>query len=178
MSLWQELTATTAIGADVVALRLLLAAVLGFVIGLDRELKNRTLGLRSFMLVSIGAALFSLSAQEIVHLFEGEMIDPTRVVQGIIGGIGFLGAGAIIQARGNIIGGTTGATTWMVGGIGMACGFGLYLHAVLATLVAVFVLTVLGLAQRLLGKDSEDVVPVEPSARGHRTRTDGLGGDT
>jgi putative Mg2+ transporter-C (MgtC) family protein len=161
VQLLQELTSTTAVGAEAVAFRLLLAAVLGFVIGLDRELKNRPLGLRSFMLVSIGAALFSLSAQELVHLFEQEEIDPTRVVQGIIGGIGFLGAGAIIQARGSIIGGTTGATTWLVGGIGMACGFGFYLHAVLATLVAVFVLTVLGLVQRWLGKPSEDEVTVD-----------------
>jgi putative Mg2+ transporter-C (MgtC) family protein len=157
MSLWQEFTSTTAVGAEAVGLRLLLAAVLGFAIGLDRELKRRPLGLRSFMLVSIGAALFSLAAQEIVYMFDREMIDPTRVVQGIIGGIGFLGAGAIIQARGSvIIGGTTGATIWMVGGIGMACGFGLYLHAVLATAVALFVLTGLGLAEQWFGKGGEE----------------------
>ncbi|HET6518877.1 MAG TPA: MgtC/SapB family protein [Geminicoccaceae bacterium] len=157
MPLLQELTSTTAVGAEAVGLRLLLAAVLGFAIGLDRELKRRPLGLRSFMLVSIGAALFSLAAEELVYMFDREMIDPTRVVQGIIGGIGFLGAGAIIQARGNvIIGGTTGATIWMVGGIGMACGFGLYLHAVLATAVVLFVLTGLGLAERWFGKGGEE----------------------
>ena len=171
MPLLQDLTSTTAVGAEAVAARLLLAAVLGFVIGLDRELKNRPLGLRSFMLVSIGAALFSLSAQELVHLFDQEEIDPTRVVEGIIGGIGFLGAGAIIQARGSIIGGTTGATIWLVGGIGMACGFGFYLHATLTTLVAVFVLTVLGLVQRWLGKGGEDEVRVDDDVRGGPPRT-------
>jgi putative Mg2+ transporter-C (MgtC) family protein len=128
--------------------RLGLAALLGFVIGLDRELKQRTLGLRTTMLVAIGSSLFGIIALEIFDLVEAmgdqARIDPTRVVEGVIGGIGFLGAGAIIQGRGSITGGTTAATIWTVGGVGLACGFGLYALAVLACFVVFVVVTILG----------------------------------
>ena len=154
MPAWDELFATS-IGVGEVGLRLVFAAVLGFVIGLDREIRHKPLGLRSFMLVSIGAALFAVVVVELVATFaqaQQTEIDPSRVIQGIVGGIGFLGAGAIIQARGEVIGGTTGATIWAVGGIGMACGFGYFLHALLATAAALFVLVILGFAERVLGK--------------------------
>ncbi len=82
MSLWQQLFATS-IGAENAALRLLFATVLGFVIGLDRELRGKPLGMRTFMLVSIGAALFSLVAVELVATFEQKQqteMDPGRVI--------------------------------------------------------------------------------------------------
>lgn len=156
MSFWQEFLSTTSIGAGDAALRLLVATVLGFIIGLDRELRNKPLGMRTFMLVSIGAALFSLISVDLVATFaraQQTEMDPGRVIQGVVIGIGFLGGGAIIQTRGDIIGGTTGATIWAVGGIGMACGFGLYLHAVLATAATIFVLTVLAVIERWFGKN-------------------------
>jgi putative Mg2+ transporter-C (MgtC) family protein len=71
------------------------------------------------------------------------------VVQGIIEGIGFLGTGAIIQSRGDVLGATTGATIWVVGAIGIACGFGFYVHAAAAAVVAFLVLTVLGGIERM-----------------------------
>jgi putative Mg2+ transporter-C (MgtC) family protein len=66
------------------------------------------------------------------------------VIEGIVGGIGFLGTGAIIQSRGSIVGATTGATIWVVGAIGLACGFGLYLHAALVSAITFVVLAILG----------------------------------
>jgi putative Mg2+ transporter-C (MgtC) family protein len=130
------------------ALRLLAAALLGGLPGLDRELKNKPLGLRTNMLVAIGAGSFGLIVMELVELFRraGDLghVDPARVIEGIVGGIGFLGTGAIIQSRGSIVGATTGATIWVVGAIGLACGFGLYLHAALVSAITFVVLAILG----------------------------------
>ena len=104
------------------------------------------------MLVALGAASFCLIMVELLHVpnpgSNARPIDAGRVLEGIIGGIGFLGAGAIIQGRQRVLGATTGAAIWVVGAIGMACGFGLFVHAIAVTLLALFVLTVLGLLER------------------------------
>lgn len=132
--------------------RLILAIGLSCLVGLDRELKNKPLGLRTNMLVALGSASFCLVVMELIYGLEDAShlarIDASRVIEGIIGGIGFLGAGAIIHGRDRVIGATTGATIWVVGAIGMTCGFGLYLHAIAITVLALFLLTVLGFAQR------------------------------
>lgn len=135
--------------------RLLAAALLGALLGIDREVKDKPLGLRTNMLVAIGACSFGIIAFDLADLFRQQQdlghVDPARVIEGIIGGIGFLGTGAIIQSRGSVVGATTGATIWVVGAIGLACGFGLYLHAVLVAVVAFFVLSVLGFVTRRMG---------------------------
>jgi putative Mg2+ transporter-C (MgtC) family protein len=129
-------------------IRILLAGCLGFFVGLDREMKHRTLGLRTNMLVAIGSALFGILALEIFEIARSHadvaQIDPSRIVEGIIGGIGFLGAGAIIQGRGDIKGGTTAAAIWTLGGVGLACGFGLYGLALIATAIILVVLALIG----------------------------------
>lgn len=133
-------------------LRLGAAALLGSLLGVEREYRNKPLGLRTNMLVAVGAASFGMMVFELTEMMrevgDHVMLDPTRVVEGIIGGIGFLGTGAIIRGRGDVIGTTTGATIWVVGGIGLACGFGLYSHAALVTFVAFLVLAVLGFFER------------------------------
>ncbi len=138
-------------------MRLLAAAMLAAILGLDREIKDKPLGLRTNMLVSIGACSFGLIVMDLAELFASRddlgKIDPARVIEGIVGGIGFLGTGAIIQSRGEVVGATTGATIWVVGAIGLACGFGLYMHAALVAVIAFLVLTVLGMITRGLGKD-------------------------
>jgi putative Mg2+ transporter-C (MgtC) family protein len=130
------------------SLRLVLAIVLSAAVGIDRELKQKPLGLRTNMLVALGAASFGLMALQLVHeLASGPssiQIDPSRVMEAIVGAIGFLGAAAIIQGRFELFGATTGASIWVVGGIGMACGFGFYGLALVVTVVGLFVLTVLG----------------------------------
>jgi putative Mg2+ transporter-C (MgtC) family protein len=153
--------------ADLVEIltRLLLACVLASLIGLDRELRNKPVGLRTMMLVSLGAAAFSIVVLEMVQTMDevgrGQSrlaMDPSRVVEGIVGGIGFLGAGAIIQGGDRVRGVTTGASIWVVGAIGMACGFGFYVHAAIVTGIAMLVLTVLGALEHwMLG--SKDKAP-------------------
>ena len=145
---WLALLGPTHLSAGQIALRL--GAAIGFacLIGIDRELKHKPLGLRTNMLMALGSASFSVLVIELMHLPapgpNANPIDPGRVIEGLIGGIGCLGAGAIIRERNELRGATTGAAIWAVGAIGVACGFGYYLHAGLIMLVALFVITVLG----------------------------------
>jgi putative Mg2+ transporter-C (MgtC) family protein len=143
--------------ADLMA-RFGVAAFCGAVLGLDREIRQKTLGWRTYMLVSLGAASFSVMMVEMTHSFSGDnlQLDPTRIVEGVIGGIGFLGAGAIIQERGELRGATTGAGIWMVGAIGMAAGFGFFIHALVMTGFAFMVITGLGLVSRWFQTDEPE----------------------
>ena len=139
-------------------IRLLLAAVFGALIGLDRELKNKPVGMRPYMVVSIGAAGFGILSMEVwteLSAAGSATLDPIRAIQGIIGGLGFLGAGAIIR-RGDdeIYGATTGAGIWLAGCIGMASGFGIYLLAVSLTVIALFILVVIGVLHQRWGPQS------------------------
>ena len=140
------------LGPGAIVLRLGAAVVLSCLIGLDRELKDKPFGLRTNMLMGLGAASFCVLVTELLHDPapgpNARPIDAGRVVAGVIGAIGFLGAGAIIQDRQRVLGATTGAGIWVVGAIGMACGFGLYFQAIAITLLALFVLTVLGFLER------------------------------
>ena len=124
--------------------RLTMAFIVGAIIGWDREHRNKPAGLRTHILVSLGAATFTLLAVEMATLYKGQQgmdLDPTRMLQGIVSGIGFLGAGSIIQGRGSVKGMTTAAGLWMVGGLGAVCGAGLYGLALIATLFALCTLT-------------------------------------
>jgi putative Mg2+ transporter-C (MgtC) family protein len=148
MADWLALLGPTHLGPGQILLRLGAAAAFACLIGLDRELKNKPFGLRTNMLMALGSASFSVISIELLYLTNpgpnASPIDVGRVIQGIINGIGFLGAGAIIRERSHLRGATTGAGIWAVGAIGVACGFGYYLHAALITLLTLFVLTVLG----------------------------------
>jgi putative Mg2+ transporter-C (MgtC) family protein len=139
--------------------RLLAALVAGALIGWDRERKNKPAGLRTHMLVTLGSATFCVMAFEVgAALSEryGERgVDPMRVLDGVVGGIGFLGAGSIIQARGRVQGITTAAGVWMAGALGAACGVGAYKLAALSALLAFLVLTVLARVERLLPREPE-----------------------
>lgn len=120
--------------------RLLLAALLGGVLGYEREQKGKAAGVRTHMLVAMGAALFVLVPQQ----GGMQLGDMSRVIQGVIAGIGFLGAGAIIKnhSEENVQGLTTAAGVWMTAAIGIACGLGRESTAVLGTLLALVVLAV------------------------------------
>lgn len=131
------------LGWDDVALRLVVAAALGGAIGLERELREREAGLRTHLLVSVGAAVFTLVSAygfaDFRYGFEsGITLDPTRIAAQIVTGIGFLGAGAIIRQGLSIRGLTTAATLWVVAAIGLASGAGYYSAAVLATGIVLF----------------------------------------
>jgi putative Mg2+ transporter-C (MgtC) family protein len=129
-----------------VSLRLLVAVLIGGLIGWDRQRQDKPAGLRTHMLVALGSASFTLLGFEVgAHLAPrtGEGFDPTRVLQGVIGGIGFLGAGAIIQNRGRVSGITTAASVWVAGALGAAAGVGAYVLAAMTTGCAFLILTVL-----------------------------------
>lgn len=125
--------------------RLLLAAVLGGVIGLERAIKRRPAGLRTNMFICFGSALFTILSEELAGEFLG---DHTRIAAQIIPGIGFIGAGSILHAKNGVTGLTTAATLFVVASIGMACGGGLYVQALFATLLIVLSLYVLGIVER------------------------------
>ena len=119
----------------VMVLRILLAAVLGGVIGAQREWSGKPAGLRTIALLSAGSALFTIVSG---LGFSGG--DPTRIAAGVVTGIGFLGAGAILHRHGGVEGLTTAATIWVGAGIGLAAGVGLYLIAVVVTVISVGIL--------------------------------------
>ncbi len=121
--------------------RLVLAAVLGGIIGLERELKHRPAGLRTNMFICFGAALFTVLSDALAVAHLG---DHTRIAAQIIPGIGFIGAGSILHSRGLTTGLTTAATLFVVASVGMAAGGGLYLTAIFSTGVVLIALFSLG----------------------------------
>jgi putative Mg2+ transporter-C (MgtC) family protein len=144
-------------------LRLCIAGGLGAAIGFEREIRDREAGIRTHLLVSLGAALFTIVSAYGFHEFlaSGDNViraDPTRIAAQIVTGIGFLGAGAIIREGLSIRGLTTAATLWVVAAIGMACGAGYYWPAAAATVLTIFALWPLRLlAYRLI----EQIKPEE-----------------
>src|SRR5215469_14837484 len=132
--------------------KLLLAAGLGGAIGLEREAKHRPAGLRTNLFICMGAALFTLLSDQLAVAHTG---DHTRIAAQIIPGIGFIGAGSILHARGDLVSGiTTAATIFVVASVGMAVGGGQYLIAILATLLVLGVLLLLGALERVMNLKS------------------------
>jgi putative Mg2+ transporter-C (MgtC) family protein len=123
-------------------IRLILAAVLGGLIGIERELKHKPAGLRTNMFICFGAALYTILS------FRFSAASPDRIAANIIPGIGFIGAGSILHSRGSVSGLTTAATIFVVASIGMAAGGGEYLPAIFATAVILIALNVLGWFER------------------------------
>jgi putative Mg2+ transporter-C (MgtC) family protein len=126
-------------------LRLALAATLGGLIGVERELREREAGLRTHLLVALGSALFTIVGAYGFHAFldSGQAVvraDPTRVAAQIVTGIGFLGAGAIIRQGFSVRGLTTAATLWVVAAVGLAAGAGYYSAAVITTALVLIAL--------------------------------------
>jgi putative Mg2+ transporter-C (MgtC) family protein len=121
-------------------LRLLLAAVLGGIIGLERQLRHKPAGLRTNMFICFGAAMFTILSAKLA----GVPADSARIAAQIIPGIGFIGAGSILHARGSVTGLTTAATLFVVASVGMAAGGGLYVTAVFAAILILIALKLLG----------------------------------
>jgi putative Mg2+ transporter-C (MgtC) family protein len=126
--------------------RMALAIACGALLGWERQRHHKPAGLRTHMLVSLGSAAFMLAALQIMagQPASAARWDPTRVMQGIVQGIGFLGAGEIIQSRGTVLGMTTAAGLWVAAGIGICCGTGLTSMALVLTALA-FLIQVIAL---------------------------------
>ncbi len=135
-----------------IAFKLLLAAVLGGIIGLEREFRDKPAGLRTNILICVGSTLFMSISTRVAQILGG---DPTRIAAQIISGIGFLGAGAVLHSHGFVRGLTTAATIWVVAGVGMALGSSMYGVAVFATAMSVVTLYFLSMIEdKIQGKRS------------------------
>ena len=134
--------------------RLVVAAILGGAIGLERQLRHKPAGLRTNIFICFGAAMFTVLSDKLAGSMGG---DHTRVAAQIIPGIGFIGAGSILHARGSVVGLTTAATLFVVASVGMAAGGGLYITAVFATVMILLALAVLGKLERRFAMHSTSV---------------------
>ena len=130
-------------------IRLAVSILIGGLIGIEREIEHKPAGLRTIILVCLGSTIFMLLGLRFVEL--GFAID--RIVAGVVTGIGFLGAGAIIRARGEVHGLTTAATIWLVSGLGLAIGGGYYLLAIIASIFILIVLRLLGFIERAVTRN-------------------------
>lgn len=131
----------------VMLMRMVFAVLLGGMIGWEREIHTKAAGLRTHILISLAACLFTLLAFELMSIdTEGReylRMDPLRLIEAVTAGVAFLAAGSIITSGGKVHGLTTGASMWMCGAVGLACGLGKLPLALLATAVAIVVLWLL-----------------------------------
>ncbi len=152
-------------------LRMLMAIVFGAMVGFDRELRNKPAGLRTHILISLAAAMFTLITFELHGQIAEKAVgritaDPIRIIEAVTAGVAFLAAGAIIQSRGSVKGLTTGANMWLAGALGVASGAGYYVLATAGAVLALIILSVLGaLEHRMnLSRDGDDArePPADP----------------
>lgn len=134
--------------------RIILSVVLSGMIGIEREFRQKGAGLRTHILVGLGSTLIVLTSLYIFDTYKSIAIfDPTRMISGIVTGIGFLCAGTIIQAESRVMGLTSAAVLWIVSGVGIAVGAGHYVAAVAVSAIVFFVLVVLrSFEQKLVHK--------------------------
>lgn len=132
-------------------LRFVCATICAAVIGLEREVKHKNAGIRTYILVCLGCTGFTVLIFNITAHLSGmgvdAEIDPARIIQGIVTGLGFLGGGAILQRGSDVSGVATGAGIWVAGAIGVACGFGFFSMAFILTAATLIVLGILGFAR-------------------------------
>ena len=145
---WAQLTADLRLD---LLLKLVMAVVLGGAVGLEREIAGKPAGLRTNILICVGAALITDISVQIVQGPGGARLgDPARLAAQIVSGIGFIGAGTIMQARGTVTGLTSAATIWVVAAIGIAIGAGRYIEAAGAGVLVTLVLAGLGTLEHKL----------------------------
>lgn len=144
MDIWQSIFSSEAFDY---ATRLGVAALMGGIIGIDREARDRPAGLRTHMMTAMAAAIFTVLTLDLHETFTSKNpdsnADPIRIIEAVTAGVAFLAAGAIIQARGRVRGLTTGAGMWLAGALGVACGTENYTVAVIGLVLATIILVVL-----------------------------------
>jgi len=134
-----------------VIIRIIMAGVLGGLIGLERESLNKSAGFRTHILVCVGSALIMVVSQDLYQVYKGATnIDPGRIAAQVVSGIGFLGAGTIMREGATVKGLTTAASLWVVAGVGLALGAGFYFPALVTTGVVFLTLIYLGKVEKLI----------------------------
>jgi putative Mg2+ transporter-C (MgtC) family protein len=161
-----------------IVIRLGITTVLAALIGIEREWHEKPAGIRTNVMVGLGSAIMTIAGIQAVNMFSGAVVDPTRIAAQVVTGIGFIGAGAILRPDGgNVIGLTTAATLWVVSGLGIAVGFGLYVEAIATTALVFFTFVILGKLVKAIrrhrelqdvkhGRLSEEVAAVEGKGAG------------
>jgi len=146
-----------------IVFRLVLAAVLSGIIGFEREFHGRAAGFRTHILLCIGSTLVMLTSIHIFEMYYGKVpLDPARIAAGVVTGIGFLGAGAIVHFKSSIRGLTTAASLWVVAGIGLAVGSGLYFASILTTILTMIALLLFGrMEHAMIRKDWYRTIIIE-----------------
>ncbi len=134
------------------ALKLILSALIGGVIGLEREVADKPAGVRTNALICLGSALVMIVSIYVQQNYGTQAADPARIAAHVIAGIGFIGAGVILQSRGSVRGLTTAATIWAVAGIGLAIGCGFYAAALVSACIILIVLLVIGRIEKITTK--------------------------
>jgi putative Mg2+ transporter-C (MgtC) family protein len=145
-------------------LKLLLAVLVGGVIGLEREIRDKPAGFRTMILIAVGAALFTILSQRMAHVTG----DPGRIAAQIVTGVGFLGAGTILRERRQVVGLTTAAAIWMVASLGMGAGMGAYRMTLVAAALVLIVLLAFAQLERWMDERRDrrtyDVLVREPAS--------------
>ncbi len=139
-----------------IVLQLVLAAALGSIIGIEREMREQPAGLRTHMLVCMGAALFVTLAAIALEAGEGDPSAYARIIAGVVTGVGFLGAGTIFREKTHVLGLSTAADIWVIAAIGSAVGMGQYIAAFAATLILFSIVGFVGFAKRKFIKRPAD----------------------
>jgi putative Mg2+ transporter-C (MgtC) family protein len=125
----------------IIVFRLVLSAILSGIVGFEREFHGRAAGFRTHILLCVGSALIMLTSIHIFDVYSGRVpIDPARLAAGVVTGIGFMGAGTIMRYKASVRGLTTATSLWVVAGVGLAVGSGLYFGAIVTTIIAVVAL--------------------------------------
>ena len=173
----EEIVHPTFLSFPVIAARLLFAALLGALIGFEREWRARPAGLRTHILICVAAATFGILTVEISHstAFVGRevTVDPVRAVEAVTAGVAFLAAGSILFTRGEVQGLTTGAGMWLAGAVGLSCGFGLWQIAGLGTLLILVVMGLLHTFEVKLGIAADKKERDDGREDGKRRQDDG-----
>ena len=141
------------LSADIVPM--LISTLLGTLVGFERQMGRKAAGLRTHVLVCLGSTMFTLLTAHATRVFGGPSLDPTRIIHGVITGVGFLGAGSIMRHEGYVHGLTTAASVWIVAAIGVAVGVHAYPLALIGTILALIVLEGFRWVERFLSPDSD-----------------------
>ncbi|SON55141.1 putative Mg(2+) transport ATPase [Hartmannibacter diazotrophicus] len=174
--IWADITHPTFLPVAVAACRMVLAVVLGSILGLERERHRLSAGLRTHILIALASATAAMVMIEIGHLpafaTDAFRLDAGRLIGAVVSGVAFLAAGLIIYSKGHVFGLTTGAGMWLAAIIGLAVGLGLYVIAIMATGLGYAVLGVLRMVEARL--DRHDTELQEKTLKGsHRGRSAG-----
>ena len=141
-----------------ITVKLVIIMVLSALIGFDREMRHKPAGIKTHILVGMGSAVFMMVSIYMYQAFMGKaQVDPGRIAAQVVTGIGFLGAGTIIQSQGSVLGLTTAASLWTVSGIGLAVGCGMYYLAIISTVIVMIVFLVTNRLASFFGQEVNKV---------------------